>query len=165
MCVSNRITSLCILPLLTPSYLQLMELHSRPWRSLSLHESLLTPVAHVLIKPSATHALLLEINLLSSSGQTFCIPGLVEKAIYFYSLPPLNKTLVLAFSGRRVKFVNWWDFGGLQTMLVMLYASCCWMHSNCNRLARYVSSSLQALLVNLGGIMSISRLYPIYLSS
>lgn len=74
--------------------------------ALSLHESLLTPVAHVLVKPSAAHALSLEINLLNSSGQTSCIAGLVEKAIYFYSLPPLKQPLVLAFSERRVKFVN-----------------------------------------------------------
>lgn len=74
--------------------------------ALSLQESLLTPVAHVLVKPSAAHALLLEINLLSSSGQTSRIPGLVEKAIYFYSLPPLNQPSVLAFSERRLKFAN-----------------------------------------------------------
>lgn len=70
----------------------------------SLCESLLTPVAHVLLKPTAAHGLLLAINLLSSSGKTIYTHGLVEKAIYFYSLPPLNQPLILAFAGRIVQF-------------------------------------------------------------
>lgn len=74
--------------------------------AVTLRESLLTPVAHVLVKPSAAHSLLLEINLLSSSGQTSRISGLVEKVIYFHSLPPLNQPLVLVFSERRLKFAN-----------------------------------------------------------
>lgn len=68
--------------------------------ALSLPESLQTPDAHVLIEPTAARALLLEINLLSSSRQTSSFLGLVEKLIHFYSLPPLNQPLVLAFSGR-----------------------------------------------------------------
>jgi len=72
---------------------------------LSFREPLLTPVAHVLLKPTAAHALLLEITLVSSSGQTYA-HGLVEKAMNFYSLSPLNQPLVLAFAGRRVQFVN-----------------------------------------------------------
>lgn len=72
----------------------------------SLCESLLTPVADVLLKPTAAHALLSAINLLSSSGKTVYTRGLVENAIYFYSLPPLNQPLVLGFAGKIVKFVN-----------------------------------------------------------
>lgn len=71
--------------------------------TLSLHESLLTPVAHGLVKPSAACALLLEIK---QQWENLLHPWSFEKAMYFYSLPPLNQPLVLAFSERRAVFVN-----------------------------------------------------------